>query len=141
SRIDLKGIVESLFEQAGIYDYEDFEIRDFGNDKLGVEIDFEKLFKKATKAKVYIPITTFNSIKEDLTFEVPEGVIYPEIEKIIKETDERVINLTFKDIYNNALTFSIEYLSKERQISSEDTKEIREHIFERLTPLGVKLKG
>ena len=140
SRIDLKGIVESLFEQAGIYDYEDFEIREFGNEKLGVEIDFEKLVEKATKAKVYTSITSFNSIKEDLTFEVPEEVTYPEVEKIILDTDERIINLAFKDIYKNALTFSIEYLSKERQISSEDTKEIRQKIFERLTPLGVKLK-
>lgn len=141
ARIDLKGIVESLFEQAGITDYEEFEIRDFGNDKLGVEIDFEKLVEKATKDKVYTSITSFNSIKEDLTFEVPEGVAYSEIEKMIVETDERIVNLSFKDIYKNALTFSIEYLSKERQISSEDTKEIRQKIFERLTPLGVVLKG
>ncbi|MFC1700142.1 phenylalanine--tRNA ligase subunit beta [Patescibacteria group bacterium] len=137
---EIKGIVESLFEQTGIRDYGEFEIREFGGDKLGVEIDFEKFSDKATKSKTYIPLTSFNSIKEDLTFEVPEGVTYQEIEEKIEGTDERILKVSFKDIYNNALTFSIEFLSKDRQISSEDTQEIREKIFERLTPLGVKLK-
>jgi len=140
-RFDLKGIVEALFEDAGIKEYEEFEIRDFGGGKMGVEIDFEEFVEKATKSKTYIPLTSFNSIKEDLTFEVPEGVTYQEIEDKIRNTDERIVDLSFKDIYKNSLTFSIEYLSKERQLSSEDTKEIREKIVERVVPLGLKLKG
>ncbi len=125
----------------GITDFEDFEIRKFGEDRLGLEIDFEKLIKRATNVKTYTPLTSFNSIKESLTFEVPEAVTYTQIEKIILETDKRIVKLSFKDIYKNALTFSIEYLEKEKQISSEDTQQIREKIFDKLIPLGVKLKG
>ena len=82
----------------------------------------------------------FNSIKEDLTFEVPDNVLYPQIEKTIRETDERIFKLNFKDVFKNYLTFSIGYLDKEKQISSEDTQEIRKKIFEKLEKIGVKLK-
>jgi len=141
SYVDLKGVAEGLFKEVGITEFEDFEIRKFGEDKLGLEIDFEKLVEKATKIKTYTSLISFNSIKEDLTFEVPEGVTYNQVEEIILETDKRIVKLSFKDIYKNALTFSIEYLEKEKQISSEDTQEIRLRIFERLKILGVNLKS
>ena len=143
--LDLKGTLESLFEIMGLnlsYASNSFsyEIRDFGNENLGVEINFESLAKMANKLKSYIPLTNFNSIKEDLTFEVPDNVLYPQIEKTIRETDERIFRLNFKDVFKNYLTFSIEYLDKEKQISSEDTQEIRKKIFEKLEKIGVKLK-
>jgi len=117
-----------------------YSIVDFGGQELGVELDFSELVKKATKDKSYTPLTSFNSIKEDLTFEVPEKVLYPQIEKVILETDNRIFKLEFKDIYKNYLTFSIEYLDSKKQISSEDTQDIRKKIFKNLEKIGVKLK-
>ncbi len=138
--ISLKGLVEGLFEEMGIIDFGSFEIKNFGNNKLGVEINFENLTKKATKSKTYIPLTSFNSIKEDLTFDIPEGVLYHQIEEIILRSDKRIYKLLFKDIYKNSLTFSIEYLDREKQISSLDTQEIRRNIFNRLEKINIKLK-
>ena len=143
---DLKGILEAMLETMGLKDEPlgifngSFEIKEFGDGKLGIELNFETLVNKATKDKSYIPLTGFNSIKEDLTFEVPQGFLYPRIEKIIYEVDDKVSKLEFKDIYENYLTFSIEYLDTKKQISSEDTQEIRKKIFKNLEKIGVKLK-
>lgn len=140
SRVDLKGIVEALFDEMGIVDYPLFDITNYGGERLGVEINFEDLVKASSKVKTYVPLTSFNSIKEDLTFEIPEGVEYQQVEGIILNSDKRIFKLNFKDIYKNALTFSIDYLDKDKQISSEDTQEIRKNIFKNLEKIGVKLK-
>ncbi|MBW6441366.1 phenylalanine--tRNA ligase subunit beta [Patescibacteria group bacterium] len=143
---ELKGILKGMFDTLGIkYGLEEslgikYEIKEYGGERLGVEFNFDDLVQKATKVRAYKPLTSFNSIKEDLTFEIPQGVLYPQIEKIILETDKRIFKLEFKDIYKNYLTFSIEYLDDEKQISSEDTQEIRKKIFKNLEKLGVKLK-
>ena len=139
-KIELRGILEVVGDEMGIQDDSPFEISDFGNGKFGVEINFEDLVKKATKEKTYIPLTSFNSIKEDLTFSIPRGVLYPQVRSLILDSDERIYKLDFKDIYENALTFAIEYLDREKQISSEDTQEIRKKIFEKLEKIGVRLK-
>ena len=140
---DFKGYLTSLFETLGMDNekyFDKYNIVDFGDQKLGVELDFSELSKLATKDKSYTPLTSFNSIKEDLTFEVPEKVLYPQIEKAILETDSRIYKLKFKDIYKNYLTFSIEYLDDKKQISSENTQDIRKKIFKNLEKIGVKLK-
>ena len=140
---EFKGYLASLFETIGldIKKYSNnYSIVNLGDGKLGVELDFSELTKMATKDKSYTPLTSFNSIKEDLTFEVPEKVLYPQIEKVILDTDARIFKLEFKDIYKNYLTFSIEYLDAKKQISSEDTREIRKKIFRNLDKVGVKLK-
>ena len=140
---EFKGYITSLFEILGLDSkkyFGSYSIVDFGGQKLGVELDFSELAKNATKDKSYTPLTSFNSIKEDLTFEVPEKVLYPQIEKAILETDSSIYKLEFKDIYKNYLTFSIEYLDNKKQISSEDTQDIRKKIFKNLEKIGVKLK-
>jgi phenylalanyl-tRNA synthetase beta chain len=140
---DLKGIVESLFYTMGLgleTAQRLLSIVDFGGGKLGLEIDFGYLVEKSSKSKSYIPITSFNSIKEDLTFEIPEGVLYPQIRKIIEEADKRVKKVEFKDIFDNYLTFSVEYIDTSRQVSSDDAQDIRKKIFKDLERVGVKLK-
>ena len=140
---DFKGYINSLFEIMGIdgeQAHDLYQITEFSGGKLGVEFSFIDLVIKATKSKSYTPLTAFNSIKEDLTFDIPEGVLYPQVEKVILESDPRIYKLEFKDIFENYLTFSIEYLDNKKQISSDDTQEIRKKIFKDLEKVGVKLK-
>jgi phenylalanyl-tRNA synthetase beta subunit len=119
----------------------DFEISKDENGYLTAELDFEKISQLANKDKKYVPVSQFNFIKEDLTLLIPEGIDYPQIKKAILAVDPRIETLEFKDIYKNALTLSIEYLDRQHQISSQDTQEIREKIFEKLEKdLGVRLK-
>jgi len=140
--IELKGVFEGLLAEMGVVTgLEEFEVVDFGGEKLGIEVNFEDIIKKATKTKTYTPLTGYNSIKEDLTFDIPVGVLYPQVEETIFKSDERIYKLKFKDIYENSLTFSIEYLDRKKQISSQDTQEIRKKIFDKLEKIGVRLKG
>ncbi len=143
--LELKGVIEALQKEIGIKESIDFEIREQGDNVLAAELDFEELIKKAISVKTYQPLNSFNSIKEDLTFIIPSGaggqITYPQIEKIILESDGRILKLNFKGIYKNFLTLAIEYLDTAKQISSEQTQEIRKKIFDRLEKqLSVKLK-
>ena len=138
--VELKGMLESMYDQLGLKDYSSISVKEYEDGKLGIELNFEELVNNATKDKSYTPITGFNSIKEDLTFEIPEGILYPQIEKIILGVDGRISKLGFKDVYKNYLTFSIEYLDKDKQISSDDTQEIRKKIFIALEKVGIRLK-
>lgn len=141
--LELKGIIEAMLqdEMNVAQDAMDFEISKDENGYLTAELDFEKIGEIANNDKKYIPISQFNSIKEDLTLTVPEGIEYSQIKKAILAVDSRIETLEFKDIYKNALTLSIEYLDRQKQISSQDSQEIREKIFANLEKnLGVKLK-
>jgi len=139
--LEFKGEIEGLLEELGAGG--DFTIQEFGNNILAAELDFEMLAKQAGRTKTYTPISSFNSIKEDLTLVVPENqdIRYSEIAELILATDKRVKKLQFKDVYKNFLTLAIEYHDSAKQISSEQTQEIRKKIFERLEgKLDVKLK-
>ena len=141
--LEFKGVIEALQKEIGVKEPLSFEIKEQKNGVLAVELDFEELVKKAVAIKTYQPLSSFNSIKEDLTFVVPVGgeITYPQIEKIILESDGRILRLNFKGIYKNFLTLAIEYLDATKQISSEQTQEIRKKIFDRLEKeLEVKLK-
>ncbi len=140
--LEFKGVIEALQKEIGVKDRVDFEIQEQKDGVLAAELDFEELIKKATAMKVYQPLCGFNSIKEDLTFIVPPGEItYPQIKKMILDSDRRILNLNFKGIYKNFLTLAIEYLDTTKQISSEQTQEIRKKIFDRLEKeLDVRLK-
>lgn len=141
SYLEFKGQIEGLLEELGAK--AEFTIREFGGNVLAAELDFELLAKQADKNKTYAPLSSFNSIKEDLTLSIPENqdIRYPEIAGLIMAADKRVKKLDFKDIYKNFLTLAIEYHDSAAQISSEQTQEIRKKIFEQLEKkLGVKLK-
>lgn len=141
--LEFKGVIEALQKEIGVKNPIDFEIKQQKDGTLAAELDFEELIKKAISVKTYQPLSSFNSIKEDLTFIIPPSgeITYPQIEKIILESDGRILRLNFKGIYKNFLTLAIEYLDTAKQISSEQTQEIRKKIFDRLEEeLDVKLK-
>lgn len=141
--LEFKGVIEALQKELGVKDSIDFEIQEQKEGVLAAELDFEELVKRAVSVKACQLLSNFNSIKEDLTFVVsPSGQIaYSQIEKVITESDGRILRLNFKGIYKNFLTLAIEYLDTTKQISSEQTQEIRKKIFDRLEKqLEVKLK-
>lgn len=137
---DFKGEVEGLLEELGLRG--DFIIQELGANILVAELDFEELAKQASQNKTYTPLSQFNSIKEDLTLTVPEKELsYQEIAAVILGADQRVKKLELKGLFKNFLTLAIEYHDSAKQISSEQTQEIRGKIFKELeSRLSVKLK-
>jgi len=141
--LEFKGVIEALQKELNVKGLVGFEIKEQEDNILTAELNFEELIKKAAAVKTYQPLSSFNSIKEDLTFIVPPSgeATYPEIAKIILGSDSHILKLNFKGLYKNFLTLAIEYLDSAKQISSEQTQEIRGKIFKDLEEkVGVKLK-
>ncbi len=126
-----KGIVEALFKEMGIKAL-DSEIKTLDKDVYGVEIFFESLVENATRDRNYVPISSFNSIKEDLTIEIHGDALYPEIEALILSLSRGMVQISFKELYQNNLTLSLEYFNPKKQITGDDVTPIREKIIESL---------
>lgn len=136
-----KGFVEGLYKELGVV-REVSSVAEYEDGVLAIELDFEDLVSEATLAKTYTPLTGFNSIKEDMTFVIPESISYMQVEEAIYSVDPRIIKVSFKDIYEDSLTVALEYLDRKDQISSEDTQKIRDQIVAFLKKrLKIKLKG
>ncbi len=141
--LKFKGLIEALLEELGIsMGKVAIKISESATDDiLSFEINFSKLLKYATKNKKYRPISQFNSIKEDFTLKFPQGVLYEEVEKVIKESSKYLYSIDFKSCYKNFLTISIQYLNTKKQISSKEVKIIRAKTLKRLqSELNMKLK-
>jgi len=118
-----------------------FNITEYPGGVLSCEMSFEEIAAVAGKSKVYAPLTGFNSIKEDITITVGNDTTFSDIVSEVSNTDDRVNKVSFKDIYGYALTLSIEFLDRSKQITSEETKNIRELIMKNLdSKYGIKLK-
>ncbi len=140
SYLDFKGYIDALLNDLGVQNIS-FEIKAPAKDTFSVELNFDDVVKNSNPVRTYTSLTGFNSIKEDITLLVDSKTQYRDIEKLIKETDSRVEKITFKDLYENALTLSLEFLDRISQLTSEDTKNIRERIVSNLAKeLGIKLK-
>jgi len=136
-----KGIIEALFEELGVSADFPFEIGEHAGGILSCEISFDELAGVAGSGRVYSPLTGFNSIKEDITIIVGDATSFSEIISVVSNADVRVNKVSFKDVYENALTLSIEFLDRAKQITSEDTKAIRDGIIKNLdSKYGIKLK-
>ncbi|KKS59485.1 MAG: hypothetical protein UV25_C0026G0017, partial [candidate division WWE3 bacterium GW2011_GWB1_42_41] len=116
-----KGIIEALFEELGVVGEVSFEIVEQPGGALSCEINFDELANITGEARVYSPLTGFNSIKEDITVVVGDSVTFTDIVDVVTNTDTRVDKVSFKDIYGDALTLSIEFLDRSKQITSEET--------------------
>lgn len=139
--LELKGYIEALLDDLKVGGDHTFEIVDQGNHTLTCEMPFDKIQHMAGGIKGYSPLTGFNSIKEDITLVVDGGVPFEKIEDAVRDADPRVKRILFKDMFKNALTLSIEFLDRKKQITSEDTNEIRGEIVKRLDSMyGIKLK-
>lgn len=135
----LKGIIEALFTELGIT-HQPIDITVHPNDIMSYEFDLEDALSKAKKLKTFVPVSRFNSIKEDLTLVIPSQVTYPQILDLICAADKRINKVDYKNLYQNNLTLSIEFLDNRKQITSEDTREIKKEILNNLSKIKVSLK-
>ena len=136
-----KGIVEALFEELSVTGDFSFEITEHPSGVLSCELSFDELVNVAGGSRVYSPLTGFNSVKEDITIIVGDATSFSEIISAVSNTDARVNKVSFKDMYEDALTLSIEFLDRAKQITSEETKVIRDEIIKSLdSKYEIKLK-
>jgi phenylalanyl-tRNA synthetase beta chain len=147
----VKGIIEALFNQFGIKKYE-FKKREAGGDgadvyvygnKLGeieildkniidFEINFTDLLKYASNKKTYTPVPKFPPAIEDIRIKIDEKIEYSKIISTIKKAGTLVSSASLLDTYQDKKTFRITYQSREKNLTANDIKEIRDKIIHNL---------
>lgn len=151
SFFEIKGVVEVLLEDLGIKNYKFKERKDevgayinIGTDELGYievlsgnvldfELSMDVIIKHATLKKIYKPIAKFPPVVEDVTFVLNETSNTEEVIEEIKLQSFLISDVTLKDQYENAKTFHIVYQAPDKNLTSEDVKEIREQIIKSIT--------
>lgn len=96
---------------------------------INFELDFELFVKHATLKKTYIPIAKFPPIIEDITFTFSEDVVTQAIIDEIKKQSSLVREVTLQNTYKQNKTFHILYQDKEKNLTNNDVKQIREGII------------
>lgn len=138
--LNFKGLLTLLYSELNFEAPKIICINEHNDNVLSAEINLEDLLDLPTTTPSYTPISNFNSLKEDLTFIVPKGVGFSEIVQEIYKTSILVKSVNYKDLYNNCLTISFEYLDRNSQIDSIAAQRIREKIVVNLSKLGVVLQ-
>ncbi len=151
SFFEIKGVIEVLLEDLGIKNYKFKERKDevgayihIGTDELGYievlsgnvldfELSMDVIIKHATLKKIYKPIAKFPPVVEDITFVLNETSNTEEVIEEIKLQSFLISDVTLKDQYENAKTFHIVYQAPDKNLTSEDVKEIREQIIKSIT--------
>jgi phenylalanyl-tRNA synthetase beta chain len=151
SFFEIKGVIEVLLEDLGIKNYKFKERKDevgayihIGTDELGYievlsgnvldfELSMDVIIKHATLKKIYKPIAKFPPVVEDVTFVLNETSNTEEVIEEIKLQSFLISDVTLKDQYENAKTFHIVYQAPDKNLTSEDVKEIREQIIKSIT--------
>ena len=151
-----KGVLESLFEELGIFNFE-FRAEEKNIDiilenniigfleildkKVIFVLDFEKLIKKANVIKSYKVISKYPLVKMDLAIVVDESILYKNILEIIKIAGKGFVKkIELFDIYRGkqigpdkkSLAFTIEYGTDDKTLTCEEAKKIQDKIIQEL---------
>jgi phenylalanyl-tRNA synthetase beta chain len=107
------------------------------------ELDLSAISKLATFSKEYSPISIYQKVKRDLSFFIPDNVIYSDIENSISSLNlEYLIGIEFKDMYkeegNKSITISLKFQSLEKTLT--DT-EINDQMDKIVKVLEEKIKA
>lgn len=158
---ELKGVIEQLASILGITTLsfrplrEDMggaeisvgknmigQIEILDDDLVNVELDFTDLIKYATLKKTYKPLSKFPPIIEDLALLANEDISTGEIIETIQKQSTLITSVSLLDKYHDTRTFHIMYQSYQKNLTSEEIREIREKILKVLKEkFSARLKG
>lgn len=165
-----KGVVDAIFDLFGIqltnsqsikldwYNEKQLQLGAYGsvglvNQKLLValqintpvtivELDIEELIAHAHPTKHYLSIPKYPPSFEDLAFIVQPKTRIGDVISVLKSVDPLISDVTLLDSFENTRTLHVTYLSSLKNLTSEDTKPVREKIIAKtLADFGAKLKA
>jgi phenylalanyl-tRNA synthetase beta chain len=91
--------------------------------------------------KKYVPIPNFPPCFENLSLITPVSMHYADMENVIKETSSFVEQVNLLEEYNNSITVSLRFQSRNHTLTKDELKQQREKILQNLDrKLGIKLK-
>jgi len=118
-----------IIEQDG-QEHQIGDVYDLEGNRVGFEIELQKLTKVAKKHPEYQPIPATSPIIEDLTFTLSLGTRVGEVMQAIRESDELIKQVELKDSYQQNYTFNLAYQHPTDNLSSEDLLPIRQKVVE-----------
>ncbi|MCC6711621.1 MAG: phenylalanine--tRNA ligase subunit beta [Candidatus Pacebacteria bacterium] len=98
------------------------------NNSICLEIEIKQLLPLIKFHPTYQPLPKTASVKETLTFTLPEKTLVGKIVESIKNLDPNIQSVDLADIYKQNHTFSIEYWNAKQNLANDDIKPIRQKI-------------
>lgn len=128
---EAKGLAEAILQLFGI---PPAHLKDYGSvdvaEKVTIlELDVAKLVASAKPQKTYIPIPKYPPSYEDLAFILPPQTPVGPMITTLKSAHPLVTDVSLLDQYETTTTFHITYLSPEKNLTTEDTRPLREKLI------------
>ena len=107
-----------------------------------LQLDFLALAKSQQTAKKFKPLIKYESIIEDLSFELLKPVFYTDFVKLIKSCSPLIKKISLLDSFQNKRTFKILYQDPKKNLSNQEVSYVRQKIIKNVEEKGWgKLKG
>ncbi|MBI4089687.1 MAG: phenylalanine--tRNA ligase subunit beta [Candidatus Levybacteria bacterium] len=132
SFLEIKGLLEKVFEDFGVKEDPAKYIEILNSDVICFEFDFSEFTKRIKLNKKFIPLPKYPPIVEDLSIVTREDVKTADIIAEMKSQSSLIYNISLLDQYKNSRTFHIVYQHKERNLTLEEVSKTREKILKSL---------
>jgi len=129
--LEVKGILERLFEELGIKD-DPAKFIEIINEGIFFEINYSEMLNKINLKKKFIPLAKYPGIYEDLAIVAPESTKIGQIIEEIKNQSSLITIVSLLDQFKETRTFHIVYQHKNRNLTNDEVTKIREKILESL---------
>lgn len=140
SFLEIKGIIERLFKDYNVTDNATQFIT-VHHEGLLFEIPYGLLLKHTSRQKVFLPISKYPPIIEDLALTVPKKVLIGDIITAIKKHSSLIKEVSLLDTYRTIKTFHIVYQHSEKNLTNEEVSRIREKLINTLDrKFNIKIK-
>lgn len=104
-------------------------------------LDIDVLVSHAKPTNKFIPIPKYPPSFEDLAFIVPDKTLVGPMVDAMKQVNPLIIEVTLLDTYENTRTFHITYQSKDKSLTTEEIRPIREKLIQSMeASFSAKLK-
>ena len=128
---EVKGIIETIFENFGIKDNPTkyIEILDEG---IFFELNYSEILKNVNFNKTFKPLPKYPPVLEDLSIITGEEIKTADLISEIKNQSSLIANVSLLDQFENSRTFHIIYQDKNKNLTGEEVAKIREKILHKL---------
>lgn len=124
---EMKGLMERILKELQIKEDLTKNI-ELLSGAVSFEINFTELLNKKIAEKIFKPLPKYPPITEDLSIKVANDIKVGDIISEIKKQSSLISEVSLIDTFENSKTFHIVYQSKERNLTKEEAREIREKI-------------
>ena len=124
---EAKGLSEAIFDLFGTID-PSMQISTTSTRTI-LTLDVATLIQNAKPTKQYRPPPKYPPIYEDFTFVVPPKIAVGPIMEALKSANPLITDISLLDTYENTRTLHVTYQSREKNLTDDDVRPIREKLI------------